>query len=131
MTVFLNQIFKKTDEQDWSGVKINVERSISSSPDPRDTYTLDPDVEQQIKQKLPKSVSANGYSGWNREYKSDNELVVSYYFDTASNALLYFNNRSLLYSNSEISTMRTNNNPKIYDVEWEIVENGVATELNK
>ena len=119
MTVFLNQIFKKSEEQDWSGVMINTKSSISSTEDARDMYNLPSDSISVFRQKLPTIIQSDGYLGWNREYKNDNELVISYHFDTITNAISYFQERKQ-FSTSQANTYVSGS--ITYDIHWEIVD---------
>jgi hypothetical protein len=117
MTVFLNRIFKKSEEQDWSGVMMNTKSSISSTEDARDADNLPSDSKSVFRQKLPRNIHSDGYLGWNREYKNDNELVISYQFDTITNAISYFQKRRK-FSTSQANTYVIE--PDTYDIHWEI-----------
>lgn len=127
MTVFLNKRFRKTTDQDWSGIMIDASKSISSIPDSRDSFDIDTDLLEVYKYVTPNKLSANGYSGWNREYTDDNELVISFLFDTVKNAVLYLDKRKVLYANSHPFTEIRKKAKIEYEIKWEIVNNSGET----
>lgn len=88
MTVFLNKIYDKTADQDWSGIHIKVASSTRSTPDPRDDEgVFSADERALLKGRQANFRDAAGYLGWDRTYDGDNRLIVTYYFDTVDNAL--------------------------------------------
>lgn len=94
MAAILKHTITKTDSQDWSSLYINVEKSLSSTPDPRDNCAGDINLHKtQLKAFSPRTISANGYIGWDREYQSNNVLVITYKFDTPENARAYLQKR--------------------------------------
>jgi hypothetical protein len=127
MTVFLNKRFRKTTDQDWSGIMIDASKSISSIPDSLDSFDIDTDLLEVYRYVRPKKLSANGYSGWNREYIGDNELVISFLFDTVKNAVLYLDNRKALYANSHPFTEIRKKAKIEYEIKWEIINNSGET----
>lgn len=83
MSYKLEQIFTKTNDQDWSGVIINTEVSLNSTPDPRDNQGRQSFSNDVLKQRyfwfteFKRRVGSN-YIGWNREYIHNNQLIITY-----------------------------------------------------
>jgi hypothetical protein len=121
----LKQTFTKTDDQDWSNLYINVEKSVSSTPDPRDS--MNSENRTTMKSFSPKTVSANGYSGWDREYIDDNNLVIKYYFDTESDAKLYHGKR--IQKVADFLSNSANNSQTSHTVSWVLVEGNTTFSL--
>ena len=124
MSVILKQSLTKTDQQDWSGVFINISESKTPTPDPRDENNLSANTKIVLKEQKSLVSSAVGYEGWDRNYVTDNNLVVSYYFDTADNAMAYFTKRKTRIANTINSKVSIK-----YNVEWSIVDGDNITLL--
>jgi hypothetical protein len=87
MTVKLIKLIKKTSDQDWSGKHINTNSSLNSTQDSRDAGNFTEDERLVLKNNSKNNIrQANGYIGWDREYKDENILKMIYVFDTLENA---------------------------------------------
>lgn len=77
----------KPSDQQWY-LWLNTERSLGSTPDPRDsTLSYTDDEKAVILDYLINCVrSQPGYIGWDREYIGDDLLRTTYHFDTEANA---------------------------------------------
>lgn len=90
----LEQIFTKTDEQDWSKVIIgDVSRSMNSTPDSRDDQGRSLFSEEDRTSKYSwfvefKNRVGSNYIGWDREYRGNNQLALIFYLDNESTARL-------------------------------------------
>lgn len=90
----LEQIFTKTDEQDWSKVIIgDVSRSMNSTPDSRDDQGRSLFSEEDRTSKYSwfvefKNRVGSNYIGWDREYRGNNQLALIFYLDNENTARL-------------------------------------------
>jgi hypothetical protein len=121
MSFRLEKIHTKTDNQNWSGVIIDTSTSISSSFDVRDddhTFTMTKS-ERLEKVSWFRNLKANldeNYIGWDREYLSDNTLVITYKANTVDSL-------NKIYINS-----RKNHN--MYTIQWRMY-NSLGNEIFK
>jgi len=87
MPYTLEQIFTKTNEQDWSRVIVgDISRSMNSAPDSRDEQgrSLFSQEDRTGKQSwfldFKNRVGSN-FIGWDREYRGNNQLALIFYLD--------------------------------------------------
>lgn len=107
----------KAPDQQWY-MWLNTEKSIGSTPDPRDSTISYTDEEKSIILDYINNCvkSRPGYIGWDREYIDDNLLRMTYYFATEANA------RSFRMRNHDLSN-------QYYSRFLEVIENK-ETELS-
>jgi hypothetical protein len=87
MSYKLIKDMSKTPDQQWY-LWLNTERSLGSTPDPRDsTLSYTDDEKAVILDYLINRVRTQpGYIGWDREYIGDDLLRTTYQFETETNA---------------------------------------------
>jgi hypothetical protein len=123
----------KTQSQDWSGVYFDkVQKSVSSTPDPRDQVSVYSNNEiVTIKTNVNTNIkSAPGFEGWDREYVGDNELKIIYYFSDkeSANSFIHGSNRPLKSVKDEFLSVLTEKNVR-YSSQWILVDDNGQEEV--
>ena len=125
MSYKLVQTYIKTNDQDWSQVILNVENSISSTPDSRDNHSREV-INDEIRKKRYswfsdfKEKAGAAYIGWDREYITDNKLEITHSLEEEAVA-------RILYTRASNSIKES-----IYTITWNLYDNdGNELDLNQ
>ena len=115
----IEKIYNKTTEQDWSGVIINTERSMSSTFDERDNDSKKIISDEEKSNHVSKFVEivnelGDDYVGWDKEYVDNNQLKIIYSFRNIESAKMFY--------------IKSNKTHDMYEVKWRLV-NPVGYEI--
>lgn len=113
--------YTKTNEQDWSGVIISIERSMNPTFDERDNDSKKKIVDEEkpnFVNKFKEIINELGedYVGWDREYVDENQLKIIYYFKSIESARTFY--------------VKSFKGQAMYSISWYIVDlEGNRTEI--
>lgn len=119
----LKKYVTKPTGKNWN-LRLDTKYSVGSTPDPRDTTNeAVTDAELQSFALLRKETP--GYTGWDREYVGEDQVVFTYYIDTHENAVAYLHNALMVIEAMKQADSALHDkfaNPD-YTIEWKLFDN--------
>ena len=82
----VKKIFTKYDDDNWSGLALRKFGRVDTTHDPRDDEGRDNNYVRNVKKEHFNQQSKFINLPWDREYVSDNTLIIKTYFDTEQDA---------------------------------------------